>query len=204
MRNFGEIFQEREHRNILTSSVSWITAYSSVIPTFNNTHVRILLSSSVSACTKSRRYWQYLRKSETSLWGRLIKPAHPRSEADGRRPPWIRRFRWRGKNRIVLQGAFFMTSRVSALRNPMVFRDYWFSDDDWVVLPRIVYLPINNRRTWIKLQVENSLTVSKLIPTSYKKYDNLAIDMKIIKIVYRDGNIIIFNILFARKEIKKK
>lgn len=136
MKNFARsIFQDCNISYILCNAASWITAYTSVIPTFNNIHVRILLSSSVSACTKSRRYWQYLRKSETSLWGRLIKPAHPRSEADGRRPPWIRRFRWCGKNRIVLQGAFFMTSRVSALRNPMVFRGYWFSDDDWVVLP---------------------------------------------------------------------
>lgn len=56
---------------------------------------------------------------------------------------------------------------------------------------RIVYLPINDRRTWLKLQVENSLIASKLISSSYKKYDNLAIDMRSIKIVYRDGSIIL-------------
>lgn len=94
MRNFTKSIS-REHRNISCiprDVASWIKCRLQGNIDAQQYHVRILflpLSSPffLFVCTKSRQYWQYLRKSETSLWGRLIKPAHPRSEANG--PPAV-------------------------------------------------------------------------------------------------------------------
>lgn len=138
MRNFTKsISQEYCNISCIPHNVaSWITCRLRGNIDVQQYYVRILflpLSSPffLFVCTKSCQYWQYLRKNETSLSGRLIKLAHPRSEAArhefdvsadaAKTGSYCKvRFSWRREHRV---GTPWYSAGL----------EYWFSDDDWVV-----------------------------------------------------------------------